>query len=705
MPRLSRGDFPVSPLRARGHSGSPMSLSFHNPYAHGFIRAAVCIPDIRVADPVFNGERAILLAEAASRQGAAVAVFPELNLTAYSVEDLVQQDALLDGAEAAIGRLVAASRDLVPVLVVGAPLRVEGQLYNCAVVIHDGRVLGAVPKSFLPSYREYYEKRHYASGRDAIITETLVNGERVPFGVGLLFEATNVPGFVLGIEICEDLWAPLPPSTFAALAGATVIANLSASNVTVGKPEYRRTLCSAQSGACVAAYLYCGPGPGESTTDLAWDGHAMVWENGELLAESQRFSREEQVVTADVDLDRLRQDRMRLTSFADCAAEHRARSATYRRVPFALRVPVEAGTLRRQVLRFPYVPADPALRDERCQEVYRIQVHGLVKRLEHAGLRKVVIGVSGGLDSTQALLVAVRAMDELDLPRENVLAYSMPGFATSDVTRDNASRLMRTLCVTGQEIDIRPSCAQMLADIGHPYARGEHVYDTTFENVQAGERTSHLFRLANLHGGLVVGTGDLSEIALGWSTYGVGDHMSHYNVNASVPKTLIQHLLRWCIATRQVNDDAPAVLQAILDTAISPELVPGHDPSAPAQHSEAVVGPYELQDFTLYYVSRFGFRPSKVAYLALHAWGDATRGSWPDLYPVERRHAYDLPTIRRWLEVFLVRFFRTSQFKRSAMPNGPKVGSGGSLSPRGDWRAPSDAEEVAWVEELRRHVP
>jgi NAD+ synthase (glutamine-hydrolysing) len=682
-----------------------MSLSFDNLYAHGFLRVAVCVPEIRVADPAFNGNRALALAASASRQGAAIAVFPELNLTAYTVEDLVQQDALLDQAEAAIGRLAAASRELVPVLVVGAPLRVDGRLHNCAVVIHDGRILGVVPKSYLPNYREYYEKRHFASGRDAIAREAVVNGERVPFGTGLLFEATNVDGFVLGMELCEDLWAPLPPSTFAALAGATVIANLSASNVTVGKPEYRRTLCSAQSGACVAAYLYCGPGPGESTTDLAWDGHAMVWENGDLLAESERFSREEQVVTADVDLDRLRQDRMRLSSFADCAAEHRARAETYRRIPFALRLPSDAGALRRQVLRFPYVPSDPAQRDERCHEVYRIQVHGLVKRLEHAGLEKVVIGVSGGLDSTQALLVAMRAMDELGLPRANVLGYSMPGFATSDATRDSAGRLMRALGVTGEEIDIRPSCMQMLADIGHPYAKGERVYDTTFENVQAGERTSHLFRLANLHRGLVVGTGDLSEIALGWSTYGVGDQMSHYNVNASVPKTLIQHLLRWCIAEGQVDAATAAVLRDILGTTISPELVPGHDSAHPAQHSESVVGPYELQDFTLYYVSRFGFRPSKVAYLALQAWGDASRGSWPDLVPPDRRHAYDLPTIKRWLEVFLVRFFRTSQFKRTAMPNGPKVGSGGSLSPRGDWRAPSDAEEVAWVEELRRKVP
>jgi NAD+ synthase (glutamine-hydrolysing) len=682
-----------------------MSLSFDNLYAHGLIRAAIAVPRVRVADVAYNTERTIALAQEASRQGAAVAAFPELGLTAYTNDDLFHQDALLDRADEAIGAVARASRALVPVIVVGAPVRVGHHLYNCAVVIHDGHVLGVVPKSYLPNYREYYEKRHFASGRDSVEPEATVAGETVPFGTDLLFEATNVAGLVLACEICEDLWAPIPPSTFASLAGATVIANLSASNVTIGKPEYRRTLCGAHSGACVAAYLYCGPGEGESTTDLAWDGHAMIWENGELLAESERFARGEQLVTADVDLDRLRQDRIRLTTYADCAGEHRERVADFRRVPFALAVPAAPGALRRHVARFPYVPSDPAMRDERCREVYRIQVQGLAKRLAHTGIGKLVIGVSGGLDSTQALLVAVKAMDELGRPRSDVLAWSMPGFATSERTRANATALMRSLGVTGAELDIRPSCLQMLRDLGHPYADGEPVYDTTFENVQAGERTSHLFRLANMHGGLVVGTGDLSEIALGWSTYGVGDQMSHYNVNASVPKTLVQHLLRWCIATRQVEGETAGVLQRILDTAISPELVPGEAADRPGQHSEATVGPYELQDFNLYFISRFGFRPSKVAWLAHQAWGDATRGEWPDLHPAEGRRAYDLATIVRWLEVFLVRFFQHSQFKRTASPNGPKVGSGGSLSPRGDWRAPSDAEAAVWLEELRRNVP
>ncbi|MCU0621709.1 MAG: NAD(+) synthase, partial [Gemmatimonadales bacterium] len=405
-----------------------MKLAFDNPYAHGFVRAAVCVPQVRVADPAFNAARTIALAEEASRQGAAVCVFPELGLTAYTADDLFQQQALLDEAEAALRRVVAASAGLTPLLLVGVPLRADLALYNCAVAIHDGRILGVVTKSYLPNYREYYEKRHFASGRDTDRFEITVAGHTVPFGTDLLFAATNVEGFVVHVELCEDVWVPVPPSTFGAMAGATVLANLSASNVTVGKPEYRRTLCAAHSGACVAAYLYCGPGPGESTTDLAWDGHAMIWEDGELLVESERYRRGEQVCLADIDLERLRQDRLRLTSFADCAHEHRDRIAAFQHVPFEFRVPAKPGALRRTVSRFPYVPSDPALRDQRCREVYRIQVHGLVKRMEHAGIRKLVIGVSGGLDSTQALLVATRAVDELGLPRENVLAYSMPGF-------------------------------------------------------------------------------------------------------------------------------------------------------------------------------------------------------------------------------------------------------------------------------------
>jgi NAD+ synthase (glutamine-hydrolysing) len=681
-------------------------LPYHSPYAHGFVRVAVATPLVRVADPEFNAERTLALARRASEQHAVLTVFPELGISAYSNEDLFQQDALLDGVERALARLVEESRALATILVVGAPLRLEGKLFNTAVIVYGGRVLGVVPKSYLPNYREFYERRQFTPGGWAVHREIELLGGIVPFGNDLVFDAVNVDGFALSVEICEDLWVPIPPSTWGALAGATVLANLSASNITIGKAEYRRSLCVGQSAKCVAAYLYAAAGAGESTTDLAWDGHAMICEDNMLLAESERFAANEQLVAADIDLGRLVQERARLTSFNDLVGAELERVRRIRHIPFELRVPEGETELMRNVERFPYAPSDPATLDARCYEAYNIQVHGLAKRLSATGIEKVVIGISGGLDSTQALLVSAHTMDRLRLPRTNVLGYSLPGFATSDHTRANAHRLMSAIGVTTGEIDIRPSAMQMLADIGHPYARGESVYDTTFENVQAGERTSHLFRLANLHNAIVVGTGDLSELALGWATYGVGDQMSHYHVNASVPKTLIQHLIRWVADSGQFGDDASTALRSILDTEISPELVPRAAGDAEGlQSSEAMVGPFELQDFHLYYISRFGFRPSKVAYLAHHAWGNRERGAWPQLLPRDRRREYDLATIAKWLEVFLVRFFKTSQFKRSAIPNAPKVGSGGSLSPRGDWRAPSDSEAAVWLEELRQNVP
>ncbi len=684
-----------------------MSHSFYSLYSHGFLRVAVCVPHLRVADPLFNSARSIALATQASEMKAAVALFPELGISAYSNDDLFHQDALLEATVAGLGEIKAASRDLTPILLVGAPLRFEQRLFNCAVAIYRGKVLGIVPKSYLPNYREFYEKRQFSAARDALAREVELLGECVPFGNDLLFNAANVVDFTLHAEICEDVWTPIPPSTYAAMAGATVLANLSASNITVGKADYRRSLCAGQSGTCVAAYLYSAAGPGESTTDLAWDGHALIYENGSMLAESERFATEEQVIAADIDLERLVQDRMRLSSFTDSVADHREQLRGLRRIDFEFQVPSGELPLLHPVSRFPYVPSDPARLDERCYEVYNIQVHGLMKRLTSTGIEKIVIGVSGGLDSTQALIVAARTMDRLSLPRTNVLAYTMPGFATSQTTNRNAHRLMNALGVTAQEIDIRPSCLQMLRDIGHPFAGGEPIYDVTFENVQAGERTSHLFRLANHHHGLVLGTGDLSELALGWATYGVGDHMSHYNVNGSVPKTLIQYLIRWVAETRQFGDEASEILTSILETEISPELVPaaeGED-ETPAQRTEEKIGPYELQDFNLYYVTRFGFRPSKVAFLSYSAWHDRTLGVWPGLLPDGKRNAYDLPTIKHWLETFVFRFFKISQFKRSAVPNGPKVGSGGSLSPRGDWRAPSDSEATVWLDEVRKNVP
>jgi NAD+ synthetase len=684
-----------------------MQRPFHSIYSHKFIRATVCIPFVRVADPEFNVERTIGLARRASEMNAAVTLFPELGISAYTNDDLFHQDVLLDATENAIARLVAESRKLSPILIVGAPLRFEGKLFNCGIVIYKGNVLGITPKTYLPNYREFYEKRQFTSGRNAVSREVMFLGHKVPFGSDLIFDAVNVEDFSLHVEICEDVWTPIPPSTYAALAGATVLSNLSASNITVGKAEYRRDLCASQSGKCIAAYLYSAAGPGESTTDLAWDGHALIYENNELLAEAERFPADEQVIAADIDLERLAQDRMRLTSFNDSVGEHQEKVRAIRRVEFEYEVPETEIHLMRNVERFPYVPNDPRVRDERCYEAYNIQVHGLMKRLQSTGIERIVIGVSGGLDSTHALIVAAKTMDRLGLPRENILGYTMPGFATSDVTLKNAHGLMRALKISGKEIDIKPSCMQMLKDLGHPFASGEPVYDITFENVQAGERTSHLFRLANFHDGLVLGTGDLSELALGWATYGVGDHMSHYNVNASVPKTLIQHLIRWVIGTSQFEDETSGILQSILDTEISPELVPAGDAEQekPTQSTQEKIGPYELQDFNLYYVSRFGFRPSKIAFLSQHAWSDKTRGAWPDSMPVEKHNEYDLATIKKWLDVFLFRFFKISQFKRSCLPNGPKVGSGGSLSPRGDWRAPSDSEATVWLEELRGNVP
>ncbi len=511
---------------------------------------------------------------------------------------------------------------------------------------------------------------------------------------------SNIPNFRFFIEICEDAWVPVPPSSFAAMAGATVIGNLSASNVTIGKSEYRRSLAENQSARCIAAYLYAAAGPGESTTDLAWDGHAMICENGNLLAESARFAQTPQVIYADVDLDRLTQDRMRMTSFGQNARTHRKRLMDFRRVSFPVEPIEKRLLLNREYPRFPYIPADPAKRDQRCYEVYNIQVQGLAKRLKASGTDNVVIGISGGLDSTHALMVAARTMDLLNRPRSQVLAYTMPGFATTDKTYRNALRLMRALGVETNEIDIRPSCLQMLKDTGHPYANGKEVYDITFENIQAGERTSHLFRLANMRNALVVGTGDLSELALGWCTYGVGDHMSHYNVNASVPKTLIQHVIRWVAQSVMFSGNISAVLLDILETEISPELIPGQEGHQPRQKTESVVGPYELQDFNNFYITRFGYLPTKIAFLAYCCWRDKTLGFWPDV-PEHKRNEYGIGQIKHWLNVYLYRFFKTSQFKRSCVPNGPKVGSGGSLSPRGDYRAPSDSEAVVWLENAR----
>jgi NAD+ synthase (glutamine-hydrolysing) len=680
-----------------------VTADFHSLYSHDFLRLAAATPRVEVADPAFNLAETLKLARQADEAKAGLIAFPELGISAYAIDDLLLQDALLEAVDAALGELVEASRELYPVIVVGAPLRSDGRLYNTAIAIHRGEVLGVVPKTYLPSYREFYERRHFSSGAGVRGRTIGVAGQEAPFGVDLLFRSVGGVPFTFHIEICEDVWVPIPPSSLAALAGAEVLVNLSASNITIGKAETRKLLCASQSARTFSAYLYTAAGPGESTTDLAWDGQAGIFECGDGLAESSRFEGDT-VIYADVDLGRIRQERMRVNTFGDNAQNEAERIEGLSSVLFDLEAPTETVALNRAVERFPYVPSDPARLREDCYEAYNIQVEGLAKRLKASRAKRIVIGVSGGLDSTHALIVAARAMDRLGRPRGDILAYTLPGFATSDATKSNAWALIKAIGATGEEIDIRPAAERMLADIGHPYARGEAVYDVTFENVQAGLRTDYLFRLANHHDGIVLGTGDLSELALGWCTYGVGDQMSHYNVNAGVSKTLIQHLIRFVAGSGDVTAETARILIDILGTEISPELVPAGDGGV-LQSTEAKVGPYALQDFSLFYIARHGFRPSKVAFLALSAWGDVGKGRWPEHTPDAARRAYSLAEIRHWLEVFLTRFFATSQFKRSAMPNGPKISSGGSLSPRGDWRAPSDGNAAVWLAELKAHTP
>jgi len=673
-------------------------------YDHGFARVAACTVPVAIADPATNAEAVLAEARACHDDAVAVAVFPELCLSGYAIDDLLLQDPVLDGVEAAVETIARASADLRPVLVVGAPLRHRNRIYNTAVVIHRGEILGVAPKSLLPTYREFYERRHFAAGDDQRGQTVTLAGRTVPFGPDLLFDAADVPGLVLHVEICEDMWVPVPPSAEAALAGATVLANISGSPITIGRADDRHLLCRSASSRCLAAYLYAAAGTGESSNDLSWDGQTMIYENGVLLAETERFPDGPRRSVADVDVDLLRQERLRMGTFDDNRRTHQDRTAAFRTVGFRLDPPRTDIGLRRVVDRFPFVPDDADRLAQDCYEAFNIQVSALTRRMTSIGSPTLVIGVSGGIDSTHALLVAARAMDRLGRPRSDILGFTLPGFATSEHTRANAHALAEALGITFEEIDIRPAAREMLERIGHPFAGGEPVYDVTFENVQAGLRTDYLFRLANDRGGIVVGTGDLSEMALGWCTYGVGDQMSHYAVNVGVPKTLIQHLIRWVISSGEVEQRAAEVLQSVLDTRITPELVPaGEDEEV--QDTEQTIGPYSLHDFTLFYVLRHGFRPSKIAFLAHHAWRDPEAGTWPPGFPDEGRYGYDLTEIRRWMHVFLERFFGFSQFKRSAIPNGPKVMAGGALSPRGEWRAPSDGNARAWLRELERALP
>ncbi|MDN5718188.1 MAG: NAD(+) synthase, partial [Janibacter sp.] len=691
---------------------------FRNLYRHGFARVAACTLPVTMADPHANAAAILDRVRHVSDQGAAIALFPELSLTGYAIDDLLLQDVLLRDVEAALIDLAEYTADLLPLVVVGAPLRHRNRLYNCAVLIHRGEILGIAPKAYLPNYREFYEKRHFAAGAgivDEWFRPTFASGEAaevldgVPFGTDVLVHVDDVPGLVVHAEVCEDLWVPVPPSHQAALAGATVLLNLSASPITVARADDRHLLARSASMRCNAAYLYAAASEGESSTDLSWDGQTMVYEGGDLLGESERFPSGPRETLVDIDVDRLRQERMRQGSFDDngVALGIGTDSAPYREVHLELDPPTGDLGLLRPLDRFPFVPDDEERLAQDCYEAYNIQVCALTQRLRAIGgpdwQPKIIIGVSGGLDSTHALLVAAKAMDRLERPRTDIIGITMPGFATSDHTKTNAVALMESLGITWEELDIRPAATQMLRDMGHAYGlnpdadHADEVYDVTFENVQAGLRTDYLFRIANQRGGIVLGTGDLSELALGWCTYGVGDQMSHYGVNAGVPKTLMQHLVHWVADTGQLPEVSQTLL-SVLDTEISPELVPSKDADRP-QSTQDKIGPYALQDFTLFHVLRRGDRPSKIAFLAEQTWSDATTGTWPSSVAEEDRGAYDLAEIRKWLLVFVQRFF-DNQFKRSALPNGPKVLPGGAVSPRGDLRMPSDVAATRWLADI-----
>jgi NAD+ synthase (glutamine-hydrolysing) len=668
---------------------------------HGFVRVAAAVPQVRVGDCTFNAERIVCLMKRAEEQGIAVLVFPELSLTGYTCGDLFHQPTLLTGACEALGAVLDASlHTFAGLAMVGLPLFHDDQLFNCAAVLHRGKVLGVVPKSYLPNYKEFYECRWFAPAATASGRPILLHGEWCPFGTDLLFECNDTKGLTVGVEICEDLWVPTPPSCRQTLAGATVLVNLSASNEVIGKAAYRRQLVVNQSGRCVAGYIYTSCGVWESTTDVVFGGHCLIAENGNLLAESARFRRDEYLLAADLDVDRLHVDRLRMNSFGEnirrqrvmARSGDRAITTGFTPVTFHLGRDSAPGTLLREIEAHPFVPRGQEQLSERCQEIFQTQVAGLAKRLDHIGKPAVAIGISGGLDSTLALLVTCKTFDLLGVPPSKVLAFTMPGFGTTARTKGNAHTLMRQLGVTAREVDIRPLCLEEMRALGHaPFdiplegldvaaltARLQQLAQNqrqglVFENVQARMRTNIL-----MNAGFVIGTGDVSELALGWCTYN-GDHISMYNPNVSIPKTLVKFLVRWA-AENEFAGDAQRVLLDIVATEISPELLPTAADGRPVQATESVIGPYELHDFFLFHFLRYGAPPDKILYLAGQAKFEA---------------AYTPEQLRHWLGVFLQRFF-ANQFKRSCLPDGPKVGSI-SLSPRGDWRMPSDAVAALWL--------
>lgn len=638
--------------------------------SYGFIRAAAAVPSVKVADCRFNTNNIIDQIRKACEAQVQFVVFPELSISGYTCGDLFHQRTLLLECERQLALIVEATAGKDIVAIVGLPVFADSQIFNCAAVLQDGRILGIVPKAYIPGYSEFYEERWFAPGSSVISESISLCGQPVPFGLDLLFEAEGSRNICFGVEICEDLWVPIPPSSYQAMGGALLFFNLSASNDIIGKYEYRRELVRQQSARCIGAYVYTSSGVGESTTDVVFGGHALIAEYGSLLCESQRFVYDGQLVYAEIDVDRLFSDRLKNTSFMPAAPEKK-----FRKVAFRL-TSVAPESITRKIDPHPFVPSNPAMRDERCREIFDIQTSALAKRMRHTGMKHAVIGISGGLDSTLALLVTARTFDLLGLPRTGIIAVTMPGFGTTNATYTNALELMESMGVSTREIDIKPACLRHFEDIGHDAS----VHDVTYENVQARERTQLLMDIANKLGGLVIGTGDLSELALGWCTYN-GDHMSMYAVNCSIPKTLVKFLVQW-VADNVVDKRTGEVLHRVLETPISPELLPPDAKGEINQKTEDIVGPYELHDFFLYHMMRYGAPPAKILFLAEKAFGQS--------YPRE--------VLRHWLKTFYRRFF-SQQFKRSCLPDGPKVGTI-SLSPRGDWRMPSDAEAGVWLQEL-----
>ena len=636
---------------------------------YGFVKVASAIPRVRVADCAFNAsqiEKEIIIADG---KGVEIIVFPELCLTGYTCGDLFAHSLLLESAELGLMQILNNTRQLDIISILGMPVPLNGMLLNAAVVIQKGKVLGVVPKTYLPNYKEFYEKRWFTSASEVMEPMVRLCGQNVPLNACLLFDTA---GTTFGIELCEDLWAPIPPSSALALQGAEIIFNLSADNEGVGKHNYLRSLIAQQSARCIAGYVFSSCGFGESTTDVVFAGNALIYENGTLLASGERFSFEEQVVTSEIDVERLRTERRVNTTFASCRAQTAQGVARHVATEY---VNARDLQLTRTFDPHPFVPQGPML-DERCEEIFSIQVSGLAQRLTHTHAKSAVVGISGGLDSTLALLVCVQTFDKLGLSRKGIIGVTMPGFGTTDRTHSNAVDLMESLGVTIREVSIKDACLQHFKDIGH----NPEVHDVTYENSQARERTQILMDIANQTNGLVIGTGDLSELALGWATYN-GDHMSMYGVNASVPKTLVKHLVKW-VAENGMGEASRKTLLDIVDTPISPELIPADEDGNIRQITEDLVGPYELHDFFLYYFLRFGFAPSKIYFLAVRTF----------------KGVYDEETVKKWLQTFCRRFFN-QQFKRSCLPDGPKVGSV-SLSPRGDWRMPSDASSALWLNDV-----